>query len=271
MKSRSSVNAASGRSRQVPWPASATVASRPQGERNRRGDVLGIGQRRHRILVAGQHQHGALHPRQARQQIQAAHFAGGRIEQDLRVETCAQLGVCIEPPAWCCRAAGRAIRRLPRCRGRGGSRRLRRRRARPRPPSLFEHRQLAIEPHVVRRARQHHLARMRRVPRQVALGDEAAEALPQHHRPHDAQHRAQPHDVVGEGVQCPFRPPAADCCGHGRGGPRRRSVPGRPGRVKSGLNDGVVEARPAVQQDQRGLFAHHRSIGAPRPAPSMSM
>ena len=45
---------------------------------------------------------------------------------------------------------------------------------------------------------------MRRVARDVALGDEATEALAEHDRLGDAERIAQPHHVVGEGIERPF-------------------------------------------------------------------
>jgi hypothetical protein len=98
------------------------------------------------------------------------------------------------------------------------------------------------------------------VARQVALRDEAAEALAQHDGLDDAQRVAQAHHVVGKGVQRPLA----------RG---RRSL--RPWPRWSYVDDlrhvgqaaeqrleaAVVEARAAVQQHQRGLLAHRGPSG----------
>ena len=50
-----------------------------------------------------------------------------------------------------------------------------------------------------------------RVAREVTLGHESAEALAQHDRLADAQRIAQPHHVIGKGVERPLvgRPPVA--------------------------------------------------------------
>ena len=101
------------------------------------------------------------------------------------------------------------------------------------------------------------------VARQITLRHEAAEALPQHHRLDDAQRVAQPHDVVGEGVQRPLgRGPAVAAAVAAVVDIDHLRHVGQA--AEDGLEAAVVVARAAVQQQQYESFVqtelHQRSL-----------
>src|ERR1019366_6294840 len=68
----------------------------------------------------------------------------------------------------------------------------------------LEHRQLALEVHARRRAGKDHLRGVPGMASDVALRHEAAERLPEHDGPRDAQRIAETHHVVSEGIERPL-------------------------------------------------------------------
>jgi hypothetical protein len=94
----------------------------------------------------------------------------------------------------------------------------------------------------------------------VALRHEAAERLAQHDGLDDAQRVAQAHDIVGEGVQRPLpgRPAIAAAMAAVVVVDHLRDV-GHAAEERPQAR--VVEARAAVQQQQRGLLAQGRPGG----------
>ena len=111
----------------------------------------------------------------------------------------------------------------------------------------------------MRGARQHHLGRVRRVARQVALRDETAEALAEHGGLDDAQRIAKPHHIVGEDVQHPLL-----------GRPRVAAAMATQVEIddlteigeaaEEGPEGGVVKARAAVDEHQRGFLTQAGAV-----------
>ncbi len=225
---------------------------------NRSGDLLRVGQRRHRVELTRHHQHRALHPRQAGQQLHGLLLAAGAGEEDVFVHQRARprhrvAGRGVVDVAAVCVVGrpgfGARLRPEGACRRAGLG-----------PAEARESFHLAFQPQVVAGAAEHHLGRVCRVARQVTLRDEAAEALAEHDGFLDAESFAELHHVVGEGVQRPL----------GRGARAAAAVAavvdvddlrdiGQTAEQR--LETVVVVARPAVQQDERGLLAQPRAVG----------